>query len=133
MEKGRNLIIIICCVLISDTLLYLLGSLSSIYISIIEYQDFSDLLVVIFRVALIFSLCYEVFKAYDWARWVLAILVLISGLVNIVRIVAMQNLVAGIISFIYGTVYGISGVMLLTSKSIKEYIIYKNVQKKLSN
>lgn len=93
----------------------------------------------IVRFILLLSLIYCLYKGFKWAKWILSILCIVGGLGYIASglsyIVNEEELnqMIGIFLLSFGIIFTLSGILILSSKNIKLFLIYQQERRKRAN
>lgn len=130
-EKGRLILHVIIVTMILSSI-----TDDAIYNFLISSQKLSKDIV---RFILLLSLIYYLYKGFKWAKWILSILCIVGGLGYIASgssyIVNEEELnqMIGIFLLSFGIIFTLSGILILSSKNIKLFLIYQQERRKRAN
>lgn len=130
-EKGRLILHVIIVTMILSSI-----TDDAIYNFLISSQKLSKDIV---RFILLLSLIYCLYKGFKWAKWILSILCIVGGLGYIASgssyIVNEEELnqMIGIFLLSFGIIFTLSGILILSSKNIKLFLIYQQERRKRAN
>lgn len=122
--KGKKIIIAIITVMLLIDIITIITT-STIFASSrgMEYATYK-LTQGIFRFLLTCLLLFFLYKGHGWARWVIAILLIIAGVFSLLSLVGFFN----IVMLIMGIVFSVMSVILFVSADVKSFMKYQRGQ-----
>lgn len=119
--KGKGMLMVIIGIMLGISL-----------ISVIFFSS-DKMITGIVRFILTGLLCYFLYQGRSWAKWVTAVLMLISAAIGLLGALAILiKPLLGLYSLMMAIAYGISGIVLIVSKSVNEFMGYQRGNKDLS-
>lgn len=121
LSKGKKIVVsIIVFVLLVD--IVSIAITSSLYLvnDMVEKATFK-IIQGLFRLVLEGVILFFLYSGHKWAKWLICILFLMGGLFSLVSTVATFS----IIMLLLGVIYIFAGVILLSSKAVKEFFDYQ--------
>lgn len=81
------------------------------------------------RLLLEIGISYNLYKGNNWAKWVLVVLLALGGLISLVSVIPIFSVITifGVVYFLLGIVYVVICVILIASRSVKEFMRYQKV------